>query len=216
MKIILKRLRQLFVAALLLGFSVPVFAQVRHGNTQKAKHRALSALDEFNRLAAQANVTFLFPEGFKQIKAPNNEYFSFDYAIGLPGRDFEIWFRIKSEKEDWASYMRAKNNQLANPDSLYIATSRAEAVAFTGERNYFVRNIPPGVCARYNADAGKSYLLTLLDMPVTKHYKYALLITLQKNHIGNIVAVCFTNDKGPEFFKNIRLAGNCLKFNPEY
>jgi len=214
MKIILKQLRQLLIAALLLGFSVPAFPQVRHGRTQKAKHAAVSALDEFNRLAAQADVTFLFPEGFSEIKAPNNEYFSFDYAIALPGKDFEIWFRVKSEKENWAGYTRSKNNQLANPDSLYIATSRAEAVAFTGERKYFVRNIPPGICSRYNADAGKSYLLTLLDMPVTKHYKYALLITLHKNHIGSITAVCFTNDKGPEFFKNIRLAGDCLKFNP--
>lgn len=214
MKIILKQLKQLSVAAMLLTFAVPVFAQVKHRATYKAMHRALSPLEEFNRVATQANVSFLFPDGFKEIKAPNNEYFSFDYAIELPGKDFEIWFRIKSEKEDWASYMRSKNNQLVNPDSLYIATSRADAIAFTGGRDYFVRNIPAGICARYNADAGKSYLLTLLDMPVTRHYKYALLIVLQKNHTGSITAVCFTNDKGPEFFKSIRLAGNCLKFNP--
>jgi len=213
MKIILKQLKQLLIAAMLLGFCLPVFAQVKHTTTRKVKPPVLTPLQEFNRLADQASVTFSFPDGFKEIKAPANEYFSYDYAIGLPGKDFEIWFQIKPGKENWLSYIHAKNNQLANPDSLYAAAAEAQAIAFSGGKNYFVRNIPPQVCARYNADVGKSYLLTLLDMTATKHYKYALLITLQKNHTGNIVAVCFTNDKGPEFFKNIRLAGNCLEFN---
>lgn len=214
MKIILKQLQQLLIAAVLLALAVPVFAQVKHTGIRKTRHPRLSPLDEFNRLAAQAGVNFLLPEGFKEIKAPNNEYFSFDYAIELPGKDFEIWFQIKPGKENWLSYVHARNSQLSNPDSLYASSGEAQAIAFSGGKNYFVRNIPPQVCARYNADAGKSYLLTLLDMTATKHYKYALLITLQKNHTGYIVAVCFTNDKGPEFFKNIRLAGNCLKFNP--
>jgi hypothetical protein len=56
--------------------------------------------------------------------------------------------------------------------------------------------------------------LNLLDFPATKHYKYALLIALQRNHTGTIMAVCFTNDKGPEFFKNVDRASNCLKFKP--
>jgi len=213
MKIILKQLKQLPIAAMLLGFCLPVLAQVKHTTIRKAKPPVLTELQEFNRLAAEAGVTFSFPEGFKEIKALNNDYFSYDYAIALPDRDFEIWFQIKPGKENWQSYMRAKNSQLANPDSLYAAAAEAQAITFSGGKNYFVRNIPPQVCARYNADVGKSYLLTLLDMTATKHYKYALLITLQKNHTGNIVAVCFTNEKGPEFFKNIRMAGNCLKFN---
>jgi hypothetical protein len=213
MKIILKQFGQLLIAAMLLGM-MPAMAQVKHAGIRRPKHPALSQFDEFSRLAAQANVTFVFPAGFKEIKAPNNEYFSFDYAMELPGKGFEIWFQVKSEKANWASYMRSRNFQFPNPDSLYIGASRAEAIAFTGGSNYFVRNIPQHALAGYNADAGKSYLLTLLDMPITKHYKYALLITLQKNHVGNIVAVCFTNEKGPEFFKNIHLAGDCLKFNP--
>ena len=49
-------------------------------------------------------------------------------------------------------------------------------------------------------------------MPATKRYKYALLITLQKNHTGIILAVCFTNEKGPEFFKNLDRASSCMKF----
>ncbi|MDP9047124.1 MAG: hypothetical protein M3N14_03245 [Bacteroidota bacterium] len=214
MEIILRQNKQLFVALMLVAFIPSSFAQVKHHVAKTRPHTSLSPLQEFKNLAAQANVTFSFPDGFKEIKAPNNEYFSFDYAIELPGKGFEIWFRVKSEKANWASYMRAKNNQLTNPDSLYIAASRAEAIALSGNKNYLVRNIPQHALTGYNADAGKSYLLSLLDMPVTKHYKYALLITLQKNHIGNIVAVCFTNEKGPDFFKNIHLAGNCLKFNP--
>ena len=70
-----------------------------------------------------------------------------------------------------------------------------------------------GMQVTYASDAaGKTYLLNLLDMPETKHYKYALLITLQKGHVGTIIAVCFANEKGAEFFKNINKASKCLKF----
>ncbi|MGF7042924.1 hypothetical protein M2273_006200 [Mucilaginibacter lappiensis] len=175
-------------------------------------------LKEFSQLLAQASITFTFPKGFKEIAAVNNEDFSFDYAMEMPNKDFEVWFQVKSQKENWASYERSQNDnsssQLANPDSLYLDMGKAHATAFTGDRNYFVRNMPQNVLDRYNADAGKSYLLNLLDLPATKHYKYALLITLQRNHTGTIMMVCFTNEKDPEFFKNIDRATNCLKFKP--
>ena len=199
----------------LLLFIVPVIAQVKRPTTAPAKRPQSDQQKEFFRLVARAGVKFIYPDGFREIKAPNNEDFSFDYGLELPGKEFEIWLEVKSEREDWASYERAQNTsnaQLANPDSAYNELGKAQAVAFTGDQKYFVTIIPQDVLARYNADAGKSYLLTLLDLPETKHYKYALLITLHKNHTGTILAVCFTNDKGPEFFKNINKAGNCLKF----
>lgn len=204
---------------MLMSFWVPpAIAQVKHRPATQSSHAAISdQLKEFYHLAAEANVTFIFPKGFKEIKAPDDEDFSFDYALELPGRDFEIWFQVKSEKENWLSYIRAQNSQttrLANPDSLYKDIGEAQASSFTGDKKYFIRTIPSDVLARYNADEGKTYLLTLLDLPDAKHYKYALLITLQKNHTGTILAVCFTNDKGPEFFKNISKASHCLKFKP--
>jgi len=218
METILKQIKQILVIAVLMLGTVHAIAQARHPTTTLVKHSPASIqLTEFTHLAAQANVTFIFPKGFKEIKAPDNEDFSFDYAMEIPGKDFEIWFQIKPEKEDWASYEHAastQSTQLANPDSLYNSTATAQAIAFTGDKSFFVRVIPADVLARYHADAGKSYLLSLLDLPATKHYKYALLITLQKNHTGNILAVCFTNEKGPEFFKNIDKASNCLKFKP--
>jgi hypothetical protein len=215
----LKQIKQiLIIGAFTLFFIARATAQVKHSLVTQGKHSPASEqLKEFNHLAAQANVTFIFPKGFKEIKAPDNEDFSFDYALELPGKDFEIWFQVKSEKENWASYIRTQNSQntqLANPDSLYKDIGEAQAITLTGEKNFFIRTIPPDVLARYNADAGKSYLLTLLDLPDTKHYKYALLITLQKNHTGTILAVCFTNEKGPEFFKNLDKASNCVKFKP--
>lgn len=201
----------------------PVVAQVKHQVRKKeqraaAKKPAYSAsrqLAEFKRLAAQADLIFTFPKGFREIKAPDDDYFSFDYAMTIPGEDFEIWFQVKSQKENWASYVKSKSDphvQLANPDSTYIALANAHASAFTGDKTFFIRTIPPEVLAKYNADAGKSYLLNLRDMPDTRHFKYALLITLQKDHTGILMAVCFTNDKGPEFFKNMNKAANCLKF----
>lgn len=181
----------------------------------KNTNRISDQYKEFSVLLAQASVSFTFPKGFREIAAVNNEDFSFDYAMEMPGKDFEVWFQVKSQKENWASFERSQNDsdkQLANPDSLYLDMGKAHATAFTGDRNYFVRNMPQNVLDRYNADAGKSYLLNLLDLPATKHYKYALLITLQRNHTGTIMMVCFTNEKDPEFFKNIDRATNCLKF----
>jgi hypothetical protein len=174
-------------------------------------------LNAFRQLAAGANVSFIFPKGFRETKAPNNEDLSFDYAIELPGREFEIWFQVRSQKANWASYQQTLNNtarQQANPDSLYIGMGAAQAAAFTGETVNPARDIPPNVVARYGANNGKSYLLNLQDMPITKHYKYALLITLQKNHTGSLMAVCLSNEKGPEFFKNIDKASNSIRFKP--
>ena len=191
-------------------------AQVKPAPPAK-HHPASNQLKDFFRLAAQASVTFVYPPGFREIAAPNDSDFSFDYALELPGKGFEVWFQVKSEKEDWFNFIRTQNSrnaQMENPDSVYIDMGRAMASSFTGDQSWFVKNIPPDVLAHYNADAGKSYLLTLLDLPQTKRYKYALLITLQKNHTGTIIAVCFTNQKSPEFYQNLNRASHCLKFKP--
>jgi hypothetical protein len=217
MEVELKKTRHLLVAAILLLCILPAFAQVKKPVSKTPAPAISKKLAEFNHLTAGANVVFIFPKGFREVKAPENEDFSFDYGMELPGKEFEIWFQVKSEKENWASYIKNQNNQntqLTNPDSLYTGMGQANANALTGDKNYFVRTIPADMLARYNADAGKSYLLTLLDLPETRHYKYALLITLQKNHTGTILAVCFTNEKGPEFFKNIDRASNCIRFKP--
>ncbi|MEO6852070.1 MAG: hypothetical protein ABI203_10405, partial [Mucilaginibacter sp.] len=95
-----------------------------------------------------------------------------------------------------------------------IGWGRAQAAALSGDHNYLTRNILPDVLQRYNATAGKSYLLTLPDQQETKHYKYALLLTLQREHTGAILMVCFTNEKNPEFFKNINRISKYLKFKP--
>ena len=230
MKAICKQIKHfkliLLITVLTIGVSKLAAQDTSHKPTAQNGHQpkksSLSLISrqrkQFEILAARANVTFIYPREFKEIKAPDNEYFSFDYGIQLPGKEFEIWFQIKPQKENWASYVKAKSNnatQLDNPDSLYMSIAAAEALDFTGEKNYLVRDIPPEYLARYNADAGKSYLLTLLDSEATKHYKYALLFALQKFHTGIIFAVCFTNDKGPEFFKNINKAASALKFNPQ-
>lgn len=182
------------------------------------KHQQGSAqLRAFQQLVANANATFTFPQGFKEIKAPDNEDVSFDYAMEIPGKEFEIWFQVRSLKENWAAYEKTLNDNVAeqaNPDSLYIGMAKAQATAFAGDIPPLLRFIPPNIAARYNADAGKSYMISLPDAKVTKRYRYALLITLQKDRTGTIMAVCFSNQKGPEFFKNIDKASNCMKFKP--
>jgi hypothetical protein len=188
---------------LLILLAAPGMAQVSHSATTQPK--------TFSSELAQADLTFTFPEGFKEIKAPNTENFPFDYALELPGSEFEIWMRVGTQKEN-EKLLADKNVRVANPDSLYINLAQDQLTAFTSEKNFMRRNLPPYILNRYNADAGSIYLVTINDSPVTKHYKYAFLTVLQKNGSGTVLAVAFTNEKGPEFFKNMNKASNCLRF----
>ncbi|SDT61977.1 hypothetical protein SAMN05216490_4373 [Mucilaginibacter mallensis] len=210
MKTIVKQLRQIIITALLISAALPVFAQTkRHGINSQHK--------DFYQLLRDANLTFKLPSGCKEISPVNNEYFSFDFAMEIPGKDFEMWLQVKSQRQNWNSYEHSQYNkerELANPDSMYKEISQAIAISLSGDTSYLVRNMPPDILARYNADAGKSYLVNLLNMRVTKHYKYALIIALQQNHTGTLVAVYFTNEKDPDFYKDVNRAGSCLKFIP--
>ncbi|HZY38508.1 MAG TPA: hypothetical protein VFE53_17740 [Mucilaginibacter sp.] len=214
--IFLKQFKQILLTSMLLLLIVPVIAQNKKQVPGAVAHHGPSKkLKEFFQLVRQANVKFEYPNGFREIVAPDNEDFSFDYALELPGKDFEIWFKVSSQKEEWFNYTRTQTTKgpgMENPDSVYLDIGKAMASTLAGDQAYFERSIPGDVLTRYHADAGKSYLLTLLDLPDTRHYKYALLITLQRNHTGTILAICFGNDKGPEFFKNINKASHCLKF----
>ena len=222
----MKQIRQILLSGILLFCIAPAIAQGKKypvakkapATTAKKAAYVSPQLRNFLDITARANVVFNFPKGFKEIPAPDNEDFSFDYAMVLPGKDFEIWFQAKSQKENFAALLRTiwnKQTGLSDPDSLYVGMGRALAIGFTGDQTgFFVRPIPAKYLKRYNADAGRSYLLNLLDLQTTKRYKYGLLITLQKAHTGTILAVCFANEKGPEFYKNIDKASNCLKFKP--
>jgi hypothetical protein len=219
METIAKQFKQILLTTMLLLCAATSISQVKH----KAARKPLIAtpvskqLKDFYVLASDAGATFIFPDGFKEIPVVNDEGFSFDYAMEIPGSEFEIWFQVRSQKQDWINYEHLKNDpgkQIDSPDSLYASMGQAQSTAFTGDQNYLTRTIPQDILVQYNANAGKTYLLNIQDTPETKHYKYALLITLQKNHTGTIMAVCFTNDKGPEFFKNINKASKCMKFKP--
>lgn len=170
-------------------------------------------LKVFKELLTNINAYFVFPEGFNEVKPIKNEKFPCQYALQLPDNDFEIRFQVNQLKSEWRNYEQEKGDR-TNPDSLYNKQAIAEAKSLAGtDGKYFARNIPPSVLQQYNADLGKSYFLTLADSPETNHYQYALMVVLQKNHDGNIIVVCFGNERGPAFFKNINKLKDCLKFN---
>lgn len=194
---------------LLLLFAAQVSAQ-----TIKSTASTVSQLKNFNASLAQIDVAFNFPEGFKEIKAPNTDSYQFDYAMVLPDADFEIWFRVNTQKEN-EKLLADKNIKVSNPDSLFVSLAQDQIASFTSEKAYSKRALPQYILDRYNADAGCIYLLSIDDTPVTKHYKYAFVTVLQKDGDGTVMAICFTNDKGPEFFKNMNLASSCLKFKDQ-
>jgi hypothetical protein len=221
----LKQIKQLLLTTALLHVAVMAMAQVKPKPTQikpkpaqatPAAPKAISRqLTDFYHLAADAGIQFYFPTGFRESRALNNEDFSFDYAMEIPGHEFEIWFQVKSQKKNWQTFILSKNDPVKrteNPDSIYRGMGLALAKTLTEDTTYLVRNISQDVLKRYNANSGKSYLLTLPDQHSTKGYKYALVIALEKNQTGTLVAICFTNEKNPEFFKNVTAVSNYIKF----
>ncbi len=168
---------------------------------------------KFEKEINKAGINFSFPEGFKEIKPANNRNFKFDYAMELPGKDFEIWLRVNSIKEN--KQFLNDNRLRIHPDSAYAYILKQQAAVFSNDTDWFIRQIPESQLSQYNADVGKTYLVNLNDSPFTKHYKYALLIVIAKYNTGSIFAVCLANDRGPEFFKNMFSAGNCLKFKTQ-
>ncbi|MBS1520966.1 MAG: hypothetical protein JST50_08225 [Bacteroidetes bacterium] len=194
------------------GIAVSAISQQVNHEPGRPKSKQLK---KFVKLAREANVMYIAPEGFKEIKPINNDTLSFDYALELPGEEFEVWFEVQPQKKVLADFARlvsdtSRTNE--HPDSLYNKTGLTLASELSGGQSYFTTIIPPDYLARYNATEGKTYLLDLADANETKHYKYALLITLHKDRIGTIVAICFGNEKGSGFFKNIFKASRALKF----
>lgn len=184
-------------------FATQVFAQgTRVDNSEQFKN--------FTKSLADVNISFDFPQGFKEIRAVNSREFPFNYAMELPGQNFEIWFGVRNQKDNQKF---VKQNKLRIPlDSAYTAVAQKQASVFSDDNSGPTRDLPDYILSRYNADAGKIYLLNLNDSVITKHYKYALLIVLTRYEAGTLLAVCFTNNKGPDFFKNMYMASNCLKF----
>ena len=174
-------------------------------------------LKQLYSLATAARASFEFPNGFNEIRALDDDDFSFDYAVDLPGKELEIWFQVISEKEtlltkDWGK--NSNSDLLGNPDSLYNSLGTVTSQQLTGNKHITGKNMSPEYLAAYHADAGKSFLLTLLDKSKTRHFKYALLFALQKFHAGTIIVICFSNEKGPEFFNNISKPSKALQFKP--
>lgn len=192
---------------LLLILAAPVMAQT----TRTSAVTVASQLKNFTASLAQIDASFSFPDGFKEIKAPNTDSYQFDYAMALPDDDFEIWFRVNTQKEN-EKLLADKNIKVSSPDSLFLSIARDQIESLTSENTFSRRKLPHYILNRYNADAGCVYLVSIDDSPVTKHYKYAFVTVLQKNGSGTVMAIAFTNEKDPEFFKNMKLASTCFKF----
>jgi hypothetical protein len=204
---VIKQLKHIaFCVALLFGIA-PAFAQVKQPAVLTRD------LKSFDKKLTKAKMAFIYPTDFKEVKAA--DILNFDYGIIAPEGDCEIWFKVQSQKDSWTNYLKGKNdNKVVHPDSLYNEIGMAQAKAFKGEREPLERSIPRELLTRYNADLGKTYLVNLPDAPQTKRYKFAMVVVMQKNKTGVALAVCFANELGPGFFKNLNKASSCLKFNP--
>src|ERR1700743_1317772 len=107
-----------------------VFAQGRHLSGDPTRKK-------FDQLLKETNLQFTFPSGFSVIPPVDNDDFSYDFAMELPGHDFEVWIQVQSARQNWFSYEKARHDntqkELANPDSMYVDMSRATAAALSGD-----------------------------------------------------------------------------------
>jgi len=224
MQPILEQFRKILITAAFFTYAVTAFSQPKQKTVAVKAHVPVKGapvtpviskqLKNFIDLTNKADITVSFPAGFRETKI-KSEDFLFDYAIETPDRECELWFQVKSLKKDWENYELVKNDprkQTANPDSTYTTMGSAQAFTLAGDKNFTPRNISPEVLTRFNANSGRSYLLNLPDLPETRHYKYALVLAIQKDHTGTIVIACFTNEKDPEFYKNVNRISRYLKF----
>ena len=216
-----RQFKQILFTLLLSILAATAISQIKpqKGKPKPAPIKAISPrLRDFMRLTTSAGIDFTFPAGFKETKIFNNEDYAFDYALEMPGQGFEIWFKVKPQKNDWQNYLLSKNDprkpQMPDPDTAYIALAHAQASILTEDTTWIRRDISPDVLERYNASAGKSYILTLPDRRATNRYKYALVLAIEKDHTGTMLAVCFTNDKSAEFFKNVTRISRYIRFKP--
>ena len=206
----IKQLKYIGFCVALLFTIASAFAQV------KQPLQLTRELKSFDKKLNKAKMAFIFPAGFKEVKSTDTDNYNFDYGIITPESDFEVWFKVQSQKDSWNSYLKAKNdNHVVHPDSVYNEMGLAQAKAFKGDKDPIERRIPADLLTRYyNADLGKTYLVNLPDAAATKHYKFAMVVVMQKTKTGVALAVCFANELGPGFFKNLNKASSCLKFNP--
>jgi hypothetical protein len=204
MKIIAKPIS--LITIILLLAVAPVMAQGIAAPPESDKFKK-----PFGDLLIETNLSFNFPEGFREVKVPNTDALPFNYGMDLPGQEFEIWMRITTQREG-EKLLADKNIHVSSSDSLYVYLAQDQIPAFTSEKSYLRRVLPNYILRRYNANAGSTYLLNIDDSRLTKHYKYALLTVLQKNQAGVAMSICFTNERGPEFFKTMNMASSCLKF----
>jgi hypothetical protein len=193
-----------FLALCLIGFLMVAHAQNSPLESASAK--------SFKKLLAHINAGFIMPEGFVETAPQNNDKTNYQYALQVPNEDFEVRIQVNDNRKESRKWARGSAADNVNPDSLYSKVALAQINSMAGDGEHFSRPIPQRILQDYNADIGRSCFFSLADSPVTKHYQYALLIIIQKNHYGSITVLCLGNDRGPEFFGKINKLRNCLKF----
>jgi hypothetical protein len=165
------------------------------------------------KLLARINASFTMPDGFVEIPPLNNDKTNYQYAMQVPNEDFEVRIQVNDNRKESRKWERGNTTEKTNPDSLYSKIV-ADQISGISDGDRFNRPIPQRILQNYNADVGQSCFFSLADSAFTKHYQYALLVIIQKNHYGSITILCLGNDRGPKFFRKINKLRNLLRFKP--
>lgn len=173
-------------------------------------------LKNFQQALSAANLQFLLPKDFKEIKPLHTSTVNVDYAMELPNANFQVWYLVKNLQQELPKVKITEDEikrPLLNPDSLYISAALSAAIILAGKDNYTSKNLPPEVLHVFNANEGKAYQLSLYDRPETGHFQNGLLLCLQKAGSGYVLMLFLGNENGPEFYKKVNKAYYSVKFN---
>lgn len=94
---IARQFKQIIITAIFLLVAAVATSQVKPPTPS-------NQLRNFSKETVEDGMEFIFPDGVREIPAVNTVDFPFDYAMSLPGKDFEIWFMVRSTKNIHVSH----------------------------------------------------------------------------------------------------------------
>lgn len=171
----------------------------------------------FTNLLAHAQMTFDTPNGFEETAIIKNKQMNYNYALKLPGHNFEVRYTVRPLDTLQKQYEAMKKNQQPGtvmagiePNKLYAMSFRAILFNISGGRAGDIKLFPAdAVKKEFNADWGATGMVPLAP-EFGQNYKDCMVIAIHKDNIGDAYYFYMITDR--EDVKLIPSIFHALKF----
>ncbi|MBL7804311.1 MAG: hypothetical protein JNL02_11285 [Saprospiraceae bacterium] len=169
--------------------------------------RALSAQNDtlppgFGQLLARTQLTFLQPEGMTSVPCIENGQMNYEYALKLPGRNFEIRYAIRPMDSLLIQHQNeVKNGATAiHPNKWAGAVFNATLLNISagGPNSGILPEVstfpPEAVAEEFGADWGAVAFVLLGPEFGGTTYKYCLAMTIHRDNVGDAYVFYLSDD----------------------